>query len=221
MNQADRIAELAKAANKSQSDVARSVGVSPQAVAKWFKDPNVKIESGNMDRLAECLRSTGRYIREGTKYSHNGEFLGAENTGMGPAIRTELPLIDSIQAGQRRDIMNPYEVGEHEKLVPVTKHYADGSFVLRIEGDSMVADGTGDSFPEGCLVAFDVGKDARNGSYVAVRFEDEVEATFKQLVIDGARQYLKPLNRRYPIIEIDRPATICGVAREVIMDLDR
>ena len=45
--------------------------------------------------------------------------------------------------------------------------------------------------------------------------DDTNQATFKQLVIDGPRRYLKPLNPRYPVIPIEREARICGVVREM------
>ena len=50
---------------------------------------------------------------------------------------------------------------------------------------------------------------------MVVALDDTNQATFKQLVIDGARRYLKPLNPRYPIIPVERDARICGVVREM------
>ena len=49
--------------------------------------------------------------------------------------------------------------------------------------------------------------------YVVVRMEDSHEATFKQLIVEGDRQYLKALNPDWPkrIIEVTANATLCGV----------
>lgn len=52
-------------------------------------------------------------------------------------------------------------------------------------------------FIEADIVTVDPGRQAVSGSYVIAKNGDE--ATFKQLVIDGASVYLKPLNSRYPI----------------------
>lgn len=52
-----------------------------------------------------------------------------------------------------------------------------------------------------------------SGRYVVVRLEDSHEATFKQLIVEGDRQYLKAVNPDWPqrIIEVDSNATIYGV----------
>jgi len=59
----------------------------------------------------------------------------------------------------------------------------------------------------------DIGVLPDHGKYVVVRLDDSNEATFKQLVIEGGRKYLKALNPDWPdrIIEVNVKATICGV----------
>ena len=51
------------------------------------------------------------------------------------------------------------------------------------------------------------------GKYVVVMLEDSDEATFKQLIVEGGRQYLKALNPEWPnrIIEFNQNTRICGV----------
>jgi len=46
-----------------------------------------------------------------------------------------------------------------------------------------------------------------------VRLDDRGEVTFKRLVIEGERRYLKPLNPNWPekIIEVPDDARIVGV----------
>ena len=48
---------------------------------------------------------------------------------------------------------------------------------------------------------------------VVVKLDDEQQATFKQLIIEGDQKFLKPLNPNWPepIIKINGDATICGV----------
>jgi SOS-response transcriptional repressor LexA len=50
-----------------------------------------------------------------------------------------------------------------------------------------------------------------HGSDVVVRLENSHEATFEQLVIEGSRRYLKPLNPRFPVMEITTDAQVVGV----------
>jgi SOS-response transcriptional repressor LexA len=69
------------------------------------------------------------------------------------------------------------------------------------------------SFREGDLLFVDPDRLAEHRSLVIVRMEDAKEATFKQLIIEGERKFLKALNPGWPdpLIEINGEATIVGV----------
>jgi SOS-response transcriptional repressor LexA len=68
-------------------------------------------------------------------------------------------------------------------------------------------------FHDGDLIFVDPLVSPDSGRYVVVRLEHSQEATFKQLIVEGGRRYLKALNPDWPnrIIEVDSVATICGV----------
>jgi SOS-response transcriptional repressor LexA len=68
-------------------------------------------------------------------------------------------------------------------------------------------------FHEGDLIFVDPSVIPDHGKFVVVRLEQSNEATFKQLIIEEGKQYLKALNPDWPnrIIEVDEEATICGV----------
>jgi len=57
-------------------------------------------------------------------------------------------------------------------------------------------------YHNGDIIFVDPDISAAQGSDVIVRLENSNEATFKQLVVEGSRRYLKPLNPRFPVIEI-------------------
>ena len=52
-----------------------------------------------------------------------------------------------------------------------------------------------------------------NGKYVVARLDDENEATFKQLIIEGGHKFLKAANTAWPtqIQPINGNCTIVGV----------
>ncbi len=79
---------------------------------------------------------------------------------------------------------------------------------MTVDGESMEP-----RYHNGDTIFVDPDVSAVNGSDVVVRLENTDETTFKQLVIEGEgrRRYLKPLNPRYPIIEITAEARIVGV----------
>lgn len=68
-------------------------------------------------------------------------------------------------------------------------------------------------YNEGDIIFVDPDAQSRHGSRVVVRLEQDKEATFKELVIEGERQYLRALNPAWPepVIRIEGEATICGV----------
>ena len=76
-------------------------------------------------------------------------------------------------------------------------------YALRVVGDSMEPE-----FADGCVVIIDPGCAPRDGAYVVVEFAGDV--FFRQLVIDGERRFLKPLNPKYGGFELIPPYRILG-----------
>lgn len=135
-----------------------------------------------------------------------------------PIATRRVPLISWVQAGNWCPVADPYPPGAADAYVSVDIRVSDGAFALTVRGDSMLNPNTGEGFPEGCIIVVDPGVEHQNGHYVVVRLDDSDEATFKQLVIDGSKRYLRPLNPRYPIIEINGNASICGVVKKMIIE---
>ena len=192
---------------------AKQAGVSEGAVRNFLAGRSASLNARTYDLLAAAAD-----VPVHTLISEAD--LGVGNTSPGPAIVQYLPLISWVRAGEWTEIADPCEPGTYEKLILVTRRYSNRAYALRLDGDSMQAP-DGDSFPSGSIICVEPMQHAKNGSYVVIRLESSNEATFKQLIIDGDRQYLKPLNPRYPIMEITEPATICGVVRQLVMDFDR
>ncbi len=131
----------------------------------------------------------------------------------GPAITGTAPLISWVTAGHWCAVADPFEPGVAEDWLPCPRKHGPRTFALRVRGISMENPGGKFSYSDGDVIFVDPDKQAENGSRVVVRLDDDKEATFKQLVIEGERRYLKALNPAWPekIIEISQDATICGV----------
>ena len=76
-------------------------------------------------------------------------------------------------------------------------------YALRVLGDSMEPE-----FTDGCIVIIDPGHVPHDGSYVVVDYAGDL--FFRQLVFDGDRRFLKPLNPKYGSFELIPPYTIRG-----------
>jgi len=76
-------------------------------------------------------------------------------------------------------------------------------YALRVVGDSMEPE-----FADGCVIIVDPGSVARDGAYVIVEYAGDV--FFRQLVCDGERRFLQPLNPKYGGFELRPPYAIRG-----------
>jgi len=77
-------------------------------------------------------------------------------------------------------------------------------YALRVTDDSMAPE-----FWEGCIVIIEPRYSARSGQYAVVDYANDT--TFRQYVVEGDRQYLKPLNEKYAAVEITGPFTVRGI----------
>lgn len=205
-----QIHEKLRAARKSTGmtlkEVAASLGVTHQAIQQ--------IEAGKTTpRLETVIEMSKLYKR-----SLDDLMMSHINTaGVIVTTARTVPVISWVRAGEWCSVIDPYPVGVGSETINTTANVGPRTFALRVRGDSMTNPGGSPSFPDGTVIICDPDSQAENGSFVVVRLESSEEATFKQLVIDGGKRFLKPLNPRYPLIEISEETTLCGVVKEARM----
>jgi SOS-response transcriptional repressor LexA len=144
-----------------------------------------------------------------------GDMIGTNNTEPGPEGTGPYPLISWVQAGAWERIVDNFAPGDAEQWIEAPVKVSKSSYWLRVCGESMYDPMGKRSFKDGDLVLVEPHAYAENGSLVVVRLDDESEATFKQLIIEGGRKFLKALNPNWPnrIFEVNGNATICGVIK--------
>ncbi|SDF72124.1 SOS-response transcriptional repressor LexA (RecA-mediated autopeptidase) [Onishia taeanensis] len=219
---------LAKENGCTQARIGEEAGVSPQAVGQWARSG--KVSSANLAVLARLSGLSLDWFYQSPKVDEvapSGPRVGDANRG--DTVRGALnaqeapqpiryyryPVISRVQAGAWTECVTPYEPGA-EPQEEATDYRAQGrAFWLEVQGDSMTAPASSrPSIPEGTLVLFDTGIEAVPGKLVAAQLDDSNEATFKQLIEDGGRRYLRALNPAYPLIPINGNCRILGVAVE-------
>jgi repressor LexA len=128
-----------------------------------------------------------------------------------PGRIISLPLVGQVAAGS--PILA--ETNIEDRIDMTADLFGEGSFLLRVRGDSMIEAGILD----GDLVAVRPAKEAPNGAIVVVRVEDEetgeAEATVKRLFRDAEGFRLQPENPRYQPIRV-RDLQIEGLVVGVI-----
>lgn len=161
------------------------------------------------DGLAEKLEKSMKKPQGWMDENHSANNTRFEvNTQLGSGFHSLYPLISWAQAGSWYEISEGFVPEYGVELLPCPVKCSPESFVLSVRGASMEP-----KFHEGDLIFVDPNASADHGKYVVIRLDESNEATFKQLIIEEGKRYLKALNPDWPnrIIEVDEEATICGV----------
>lgn len=172
-------------------------------------------ERGDREPSRDDYIAMAAALKVSPSYLQFGEVIG-DNIVEGPEVRGLVPLVSWVQAGHWSEIEDPYALGDAEDWIPAPKKMGPRAFALRVRGESMFNPGAKHSFSDGEIIFVDPDYPANHGSFVVVRIDDENEATFKQLIREGATSvYLRAINPAWPnpIIKVDGDATICGVCR--------
>lgn len=199
----ERLTACREAAGLSQSELARRLSVSPQAVQKWESAQNVP-RGKRLELLASILSTTVSYLMVGNL---------SGSVEHGPSIKGMLPLISWVQAGEWTEIADVFDASEAEDWLYCPVAHSARAFVLRVRGESMFDPRGKRSFKDGDLIFVDPERPAENGSLVIAKLTGGQEATFKELVIEGDAHFLKALNPDWPerIFQINSNCHIAGV----------
>ncbi len=182
-------------------DVVKATGVSKGTVSQWLNGI-AKPGGKNIIVVAKVLKCDPEWLLTGEGHS------GTEPSNVEPApeIHGMFPVISWVQAGDWSAIheINPLDA----EYYPCPIKCSDNTFILKVRGMSMSP-----KFSEGDVIFVDPAVQPTNGKYVIARLDDENEATFKQLIIEGEHKYLKAANPAWPtpIQAINGNCTLVGV----------
>jgi len=209
----DRILERRTALGLSQAQLAEKAGVSQVTIQH--------LESGRNStskKLLEIARALGV----------SAEWLGS---GEGPAkassnVQTpstdpesyRYPVISWVAAGTWAEAVEPFPPGYSDRYEMSDYDSKGAAFWLEVKGDSMTSP-VGTSITEGMLILVDTEAEATSGKLVIAKLADSNEATFKKLVEDGGRRFLKPLNPAYPVEMCMEGCRIVGVVVRAMIKL--
>lgn len=182
----------------TEAEFGKRVGVSRGAVQQWEREGGTAPRRANQPAVAELLGITVAQLM--------GEDSSVSN---GPKIGGNVPLLSDVEAGNYREFVDNFHPGDGGiEQIPTSVQVNKHTFALRVSGDSMEPE-----FHEGMILIIEPELDGQHNDFVIAKNGDD-EATFKQLVKDGADWYLKPLNDRYPIKPLGE-SRIIGVVRAV------
>lgn len=188
---------------------------STQAISKWLNGDALP-EADSMAVLCSWLKVRREWLEYGVLPKGqigSSNILHLEDRGesnvSGVTRRFgKVPLISWVQAGAWCE--SNFELHDGETWLSCPVPISDSGYALKVLGDSMTNPGPGRSYPTGCIIFVDPEAETKTGDRVIARVPRTNEATFKVLVEDAGRQFLKPINPQYPIIDITEETHICG-----------
>jgi SOS-response transcriptional repressor LexA len=192
----------------NQAEFSRRTGFKSPQINRW-------LSTTTSDRR-NITESSARKIEEKAnkpRYWLDGKPEIRANVSEKIPLGRRVPLISYVAAGNWSEAVDNFAPGNADVWIDTTITVRKHTYALRVQGDSMEP-----KFPDGAIIIIEPEEEARNGSFVIVR-QNGTEATFKQLVYDGAQAYLKPMNSRYPIMPMLPDAVICGVVKQMVMDV--
>jgi len=211
--------------------LAEMTGKTAKAASKWWNEESMPGRA-NMVAIASELGVRVEWLQYGegemlpgtdSKSLTSQEGLEAANIAghgddrsnvtLGPETKGLIPLISWVQAGSWCEVVDLYEVGDAEDWLPCPANHGPRCFALRVRGESMYDPHGRRSFREGDIVYVDPDRQHENGSLVIAKLSDSQEATFKQIVIEDEKRYLKALNPSWPerMMSINGSCHIVGV----------
>ena len=195
MNMRERISKAIRDSGLKKSEVADRVGVSTAAVTQWETRETKTLKSETLMKLAETTGKSARWLATG-----EGPENAGDNVEAGPDVRGVVPLISWITAGTWNEAADPLPPGQAEEWLPCPVSHGRRTYALRVRGDSMTAP-HGKSYPDGCLIFVDPERlDPPSGTPIIAKVSGDDGVTFKLLVKDAGKVFLRALNPQYPPI---------------------
>lgn len=182
-----------------------------QAVSKWLNGAAMP-EVDSLTVLSDWLGVRREWLEHGVMPVYpedkptSSDEMSDYQVGNAERFRS-VPLIDWNQAGA---VSTDFQPKNSQHLIPCPIQISASGYALQVVGDSMTSTGTGRSYPNGCIIFVDPELPVHGGDRVIARLPTIEEATFKVLTRDAGKEYLKPLNPQYPMIEFSHDSKICG-----------
>lgn len=221
----DRISTARKHAKLTQVELAKRVGIDQASISDLERGRSQR--TSYVATIAKACGVSALWLETGA-----GEMLqedGVSNVQpisgpsnvkdvVQPDLMYRYPVISWVAAGAWAEAVEPFPPGFSDRY-ELSEYDAKGpAFWLEVKGDSMTSP-VGQSIAEGTLILVDTEADAFHGKLVIAKLGNSNKATFKKLVEDGGRKFLKPLNTAYPIEMCAEDCRIVGVVVRALMKL--
>lgn len=209
----DRIIRRMNELNLAQKHVASATGAARSTVSGWLS--GVAQPSGKrLLFLANLLQVSADWILTG-KEASNRSIVTVFDDGEDQRM---IPVLSMVQAGNWTAVLND-GLNEATEYLPWIKAIGDNGFAVVVSGYSMSP-----YFLPNDRLYVNPDLEAGNEDLVIAMCNDDSEATFKQLIIEGGQKYLVPLNKDWlgaKVINLDETCSIKGVVVSSVRPIDK
>jgi SOS-response transcriptional repressor LexA len=215
MDRHERIAKAIAASGKKKGEIAAACGVANSAVTQWITGESKSLRPENLYSLAEATGFRAEWIAIGKGPERDVVQDGNVRPIDQPNLTYRYPVISWVSAGAWAEAVQPYPDGFSDTYEFSEYDSKGPAFWLKVKGDSMTSP-NGQTIAEGTLILVDTEAEVIPGKLVVAKLPDSNEATFKKLVSDGGRLYLKPLNSAYPTEPCGEDCRFVGVVVQAL-----
>ncbi|WP_241647195.1 LexA family protein [Rosenbergiella metrosideri] len=197
----NRVAIARVALDLTQAQLADTVGIVRRQIAA-YEAGDSKPRDKVLHNLAAALGTTSEWLATGA--------------GAGPDVRhvrktITVPLIPIYTSVQAHAVNEFSSESSAIDFIPCPEGAGENAFAIIVQGDSMTCDGN-ISFPDGTIVTIAPNHEIKHGDFGLFSLGDSNESTFKQLVIDQGKYYLKALNHSWPLVACGADIIVIGKA---------
>jgi SOS-response transcriptional repressor LexA len=206
---AERIKSARIHAKLTQKALALKAGVEQPVISQLETGKN--LQSAHLSKIAHACGVSAIWLSENIGPM---TITAASDSNVGearqPVESYRYPVISWVAAGAWAEAVEPYPAGFSDRYEFSEYDSKGAAFWLEVKGDSMTSP-VGQSITEGTLILVDTEAEAAPGKLVIAKLPDSNEATFKKLVNDGGKLFLKPLNPAWRIEPFTEDCRIVGV----------
>ncbi|UQS92496.1 helix-turn-helix domain-containing protein [Pseudomonas chlororaphis subsp. piscium] len=213
----DRLKAARRHAKLNQAELAAKAGITQTSISDLERGKSKA--TAHVVKIADACGVSAKWLSDeiGPMTSTAGSGPAESNVSIAvqPSRSFRYPVISWVAAGAWSEAVEPYPAGISDTYEFSEYDSKGPAFWLKVKGDSMTAP-AGQSITEGTLILVDTEVEVAPGKLVVAKLPDSNEATFKKLVSDGGRLFLKPLNPGYPIEPVDENCRIVGVVVQAL-----
>lgn len=209
----DRLKAARRHAGLNQIELAARAGITQTSISDLERGKSKA--TAHVVKIADACGVSAKWLSDEIgPMTTAAKISGAGDSNIGETRHQiesyRYPVISWVAAGAWAEAVEPYPAGFSDRYEFSEYDSKGPAFWLEVKGDSMTST-VGQSVTEGTLILVDTEAEAAPGKLVIAKLPESNEATFKKLVNDGGRLYLKPLNPSYPIEVFDERCRIVGV----------